>query len=276
MYRTLSLTFALLAILLLNTSAQENSVTTIDSMKNKILGILNDKTWEFWYIDNENASPGAGRPTYLMDLKDDITVSNHKLVFVTKKEIRSISMTFGKVALGTVSGSPEINVHIGDSLSISKRTIPESKGSAINRSSMERNNQEVRYLLSLLKAYQGYPLTDLYKMDLEEFESLADDYRKTEEKPAMTEEQRRLIVQANALNDKHAYFGALEKYKQAIALNPISYPQAYYNMALIAAQNKEYKYAILNMKKYLLLVPDAEDARAGQDKIYEWEIETDQ
>jgi len=25
------------------------------------------------------------------------------------------------------------------------------------------------------------------------------------------------------------------------------------------------------MKKYLMLVPDAEDARGAQDKIYEWE-----
>jgi hypothetical protein len=27
------------------------------------------------------------------------------------------------------------------------------------------------------------------------------------------------------------------------------------------------------MKKYLMLVPEAEDARAAQDKIYEWEAE---
>jgi len=26
------------------------------------------------------------------------------------------------------------------------------------------------------------------------------------------------------------------------------------------------------MKKYLMLMPDAEDARAAQDKIYEWEL----
>jgi len=44
-------------------------------------------------------------------------------------------------------------------------------------------------------------------------------------------------------------------------------------MALIAAQTKDYQYAILNMKKYLMLVPEAEDARAAKDKIYEWEAE---
>lgn len=49
-------------------------------------------------------------------------------------------------------------------------------------------------------------------------------------------------------------------------------PEAYYNMALNAAEMKTYYYAILNMRKYLLLMPDAEDARKAQDKIYEWEI----
>jgi hypothetical protein len=43
-------------------------------------------------------------------------------------------------------------------------------------------------------------------------------------------------------------------------------------MALIAAQMGMYKYAILNMKKYLMLTPSAEDARAAQDKIYVWEL----
>lgn len=43
-------------------------------------------------------------------------------------------------------------------------------------------------------------------------------------------------------------------------------------MALIAAEMKTYSYAILNMRKYLLLMPDAEDARKAQDKIYEWEL----
>lgn len=88
----------------------------------------------------------------------------------------------------------------------------------------------------------------------------------------ITEEQRKLIVQANYFNDKKDYPNALELFDQAMQLNPYSYPEAYYNMALIAAEMNSYFYAILNMKKYLLLMPDAEDARKAQDKIYEWEI----
>lgn len=89
----------------------------------------------------------------------------------------------------------------------------------------------------------------------------------------ISEEQRKLIVQANYFNDKKDYKKALELYKQAIQFNESAYPQAYFNLALIAAEMRDYSYAILNMKKYLLLMPEAEDTRKAQDKIYEWEAE---
>lgn len=89
----------------------------------------------------------------------------------------------------------------------------------------------------------------------------------------VSEEQRKYIVQANSMNEKKDYYSALEKYEQAVMLDAFSYPTAYYNMALIAAQLEDYYYAIFNMKKYLLLVPGTDDSRAAQDKIYEWEAE---
>ena len=89
---------------------------------------------------------------------------------------------------------------------------------------------------------------------------------------SVTEEQRKLIVQANYFNDNKNYNKALEFYYQAMKIDQFSYPEAYYNMALIAAELKNYDYAILNMKKYLLLRPNAEDARKARDKIYEWEL----
>ena len=46
----------------------------------------------------------------------------------------------------------------------------------------------------------------------------------------------------------------------------------YFNLALLSAHTGNYLYAIINMKKNLLLVPEAKDARAAQDKIYEWEL----
>lgn len=103
------------------------------------------------------------------------------------------------------------------------------------------------------------------------FQAVVDQYRAMPAKPQVPEEQRRFIVQANALTQKKEFAKALALYEQALAVNPYSYPAAHYNMALISAQQGRYTAAITAMKKYLMMVPDAEDARTAQDKIYEWE-----
>lgn len=106
------------------------------------------------------------------------------------------------------------------------------------------------------------------------FGAKAAEYRALVAKPPVTEEQRKYIVQANALNEEKDYAGALALYLKAIDLDPVSYPGAYFNLALLSAQVKRYNAAITYMKQYLLLVPEAPDARSAQDKIYEWELKT--
>ncbi|RPH28717.1 tetratricopeptide repeat protein [bacterium] len=103
-------------------------------------------------------------------------------------------------------------------------------------------------------------------------ESRADEYRALAVKPPVTEEQRKLIVQANVLNQQQDYTGAIALYLQAIDLDPVSYPGAYFNLALLSAQMKRYNTAIRYMKQYLQLAPEPADARSAQDKIYEWEL----
>ena len=56
-------------------------------------------------------------------------------------------------------------------------------------------------------------------------------------------------------------------------MDPVSYPAAYFNLALLYEQQEQYSRAIDAMRKYLLLQPNAADARSAQDKIYEWEIQ---
>ncbi|MEW6672146.1 MAG: tetratricopeptide repeat protein [Thermodesulfobacteriota bacterium] len=107
---------------------------------------------------------------------------------------------------------------------------------------------------------------------LAEFEALAAQYRALAIKPPVSEEQRKLIVQANALNQIKNYNGAVDLYLKAVELDPVSYPGAYFNLALLSAQLERYNQAIAYMRQYLLLVPEAPDARSAQDKIYEWEI----
>ena len=110
------------------------------------------------------------------------------------------------------------------------------------------------------------------KEQLATFEQQATRYREQAVKPAVSEEQRKLIVQANALSQQKMYDDALDFYKQALAIDLVSYPGAYFNMALLSAQQNRFQEAIGYMKKYLLLEPNASDARSAQDKIYEWEL----
>lgn len=122
----------------------------------------------------------------------------------------------------------------------------------------------------IFKSYHDKELA-LTKADSIQFSIAVEKYRELKEKPTVSEEQRKYIVQANMFNEEKNYSKAIELYKRTIEINPVAYPVAYYNMALLYAQEKNFRQAIFNMKKYLLLMPDAPDARAAQDKIYGWE-----
>gem|GEM_PF-1247989 len=111
-----------------------------------------------------------------------------------------------------------------------------------------------------------------YEEQLVRFEPVAAQYRALTVKPAVSEEQRKLFVQANALAQQKEYGKALAQYDKAIELERTAYPEAYFNMALLAAQEHRPVTAIFYMRHYLLLKPDAKDARSAQDKIYEWEM----
>jgi tetratricopeptide (TPR) repeat protein len=132
----------------------------------------------------------------------------------------------------------------------------------------------LRELPELLFYMQYYYGKRFYIGELEKFRQVADYYQTLIEKPTISEEQRKYIVRANALNDNKDYSGAIQYYDKSNAVNPLSYPAGYYNLALIASLAGNYSYAILNMKKYLLLLPNAADAREAQDKIYGWEALT--
>ncbi len=114
--------------------------------------------------------------------------------------------------------------------------------------------------------------TEEEQNQLIEFKPLALKYRELTIKPEMPEEQRKYVVQANTLTNMKDYKGAIAIYLKAVKIDPVSYPGAYTNLALLSAQLKRYDDAISYMEKYLMLVPDASDARGAQDKIYEWEI----
>jgi tetratricopeptide (TPR) repeat protein len=110
-----------------------------------------------------------------------------------------------------------------------------------------------------------------YESHLVLFEPIAAKYRALSVKPTVSEEQRKYIVQANSFNQQKQYSKAIELYKKAIEVDQTAYPAGYSNLSLLLAQINNYDAAIYYMKKYLMLEPEASDARSAQDKIYEWE-----
>jgi hypothetical protein len=142
---------------------------------------------------------------------------------------------------------------------------------------VEKNNyrqlEDLKNNLNFIRnQFEIQAKTSVLNDRLNAFKPLAAKYRAMETAPTMSENQRKLIVQANVFTDKMQYDQAINMLNQALTIDPVAYPAAYTNLAVLYARIKKYDEAILNMKKYLLLVPDAADARDSQDKIYEWEL----
>lgn len=89
-------------------------------------------------------------------------------------------------------------------------------------------------------------------------------------KPALPEEVRRMLVQADALAKRDEAAKALPLLENARRKAPW-FPPVHYNLAMMNAMNKDFSGAIASMTAYLEIAPDAPDARQAKDKIYEWE-----
>jgi len=108
------------------------------------------------------------------------------------------------------------------------------------------------------------------KLDI--FKEKAAQYRDLKKKPPISEQQREYIVQADALTQRKDYDGAIDLYLKVVALDLATYPEAYFNLALLFAQKNHFISATDYMRQYQILAPDAQDARSAQDKIYEWKL----
>lgn len=144
-------------------------------------------------------------------------------------------------------------------------------GNTYYKQAVSLTESNYKELADYLFYFQHTYVVQQYDSLLNAFKPLAAQYCALKEKPQMSEEQRKYIVQANTFNEQKNYEKAIELYKKAIELDQTAFPAAYSNLALLSAQLSQFDDAIFYMKKYLLLEPDAVEARADQDKIYEWE-----
>lgn len=86
----------------------------------------------------------------------------------------------------------------------------------------------------------------------------------------LPENVRRYKVQAESAIREKSYYEAADILRQALIIAPL-WPEGHFNRAIVLSEVREFNLAINEMNRYLRLVPDAQNARAAQDKIYDWE-----
>jgi regulator of sirC expression with transglutaminase-like and TPR domain len=64
---------------------------------------------------------------------------------------------------------------------------------------------------------------------------------------------------------------ALMYYEQALEAYP-SWPEGWFNAALVAGELGRYDDAVDDMQNYLELVPNAKDAQAARDQMEMWKV----
>ena len=251
----------LLSIISTSVFSQETKNINTDSIKNRIIEILvSKKFYQYSGIGAPTAAgPRIGNYPYYSSLKTpkSVKIVDNTVFLLFRKGEFSVSL------LEIIKANNQPVMYF----------IPPAGSSSTNGGVFFGNllivdNSQITELKQLQYKYRLH----YYWGD---FDKIAQDYHSLAIKPTITEEERKYIVQANSTNEKKDYLNAIKLYNKLIELNPIVYPAAYYNLALISALTDNYLYAIVNMKKYLLLVPESEDTRAAQDKIYEWEFQSE-
>jgi tetratricopeptide (TPR) repeat protein len=116
----------------------------------------------------------------------------------------------------------------------------------------------------LRKANEGIPNED------EKFKAVVAQYRATGGKVRLPEEVRRFQVQADFMIQQKRYADAIRIYGEGLKVAPW-WPDGRFNRALLLAESKRYRDAILEMNRFVMLEPDSADARTARDRIYQWE-----
>lgn len=104
----------------------------------------------------------------------------------------------------------------------------------------------------------------------ETFLDVVRQYQAANPKPVIPESARKFRVQAEFAVQEKRFEKAVELYRKALDIVPW-WPEGHYNLALALGEIKKYRDAMHEMNRYLLLAPEAAEARMAQDKIYQWE-----
>lgn len=125
-----------------------------------------------------------------------------------------------------------------------------------------------RFFLAFRVLAAGVPAES--PQEIERFRAVVAQFHAANPKPEFPEAARRFRVQAESAFSEKRIDDAASLYGKALDAAPW-WPQGRFNHALMLGELGRYTEATREMKKYLALVPNAPNARAARDKIYEWE-----
>src|SRR5712692_1050286 len=130
--------------------------------------------------------------------------------------------------------------------------------------------REVADALNVLKQNAIRQKKEAAEYDASFAASLDDHRKRAAANAALPEAANKYKVQAEgAVRDKE-FDDAADLYAEALKIAPW-WPVGRFNRALVLGETGDYESARREMSYYLQLVPDAPNARAAQNKIYEWE-----
>lgn len=102
------------------------------------------------------------------------------------------------------------------------------------------------------------------------FSAAAKAWRENPVKPALSPEaDRHRILAENAIKEKNID-SAIEHFESGLELQPM-WPAGWFNLAIIYAEQNNFADATDRMKHYLVLLPDAPDAKDAREQMIIWE-----
>ncbi len=128
------------------------------------------------------------------------------------------------------------------------------------------------YLLSMLKQHA---MQEKEKFAAEpalfaDFQEKAKTWRALAVKPPLPETVQRCRIMAEDAFKNRDFEKAAEYYEQGLQIEPL-WPQGRHNAAWLYAELKDYQSAVLHIKRYLEVAPDAANAKQARDMLYLWE-----
>jgi len=139
-----------------------------------------------------------------------------------------------------------------------------------------RTDAEAKNLADALYVLSKAPMNQLCipedPSEQAKFEEAARQYRTQSVKPVLPEEAWKYKVQADTTAGQKQYDDAIDLYGNALKVAPW-WPEGHFNRALLMSNVQDYCSAVQEMKRYILLAPNAPDARKAQDQVYQWEVQ---